>query len=405
MSAIKPIFSAMLRSRSAPVLLLLQIILSVAIVANAAFIIQQRLDLMARPSGATETETMSVYVSNFGEKINPAERNARDLEILRSLPGVKAAAPMNMMPLSGSGWSDRFVDGPVQETAKSLPQFAFYLSDEQWVSSLGLKIIEGRDFIKGQVRQGWSDSSVPSEVIISQALAKAFWKDESPIGKVVYQGDDQPIVVVGVVETLQGAWIDDRNLDNSVIMNTNLNHDSPNAAYVVRADASALAGLKETIKEALLKEEPRRVVRGMETISQMREQNYANHAMMAFILAVMIALLLGITALGLSGMVMFNIERRTKQIGTRRALGASKGKILSWFLTENYLILAVGAALGTALAFVLSRRLMAIFELDALGWQYPLLTVVLLFVVTTVAVVLPARRAAAISPSIATRSV
>lgn len=155
----------------------------------------------------------------------------------------------------------------------------------------------------------------------------------------------------------------------------------------------------------MLKDEPRRVIRGFSTIAENREQNYASHAMMVFVLSCMIILLLVITALGLSGMVMFNIERRTRQIGTRRALGATRGNILGWFLTENYLLLGVGALVGSLLAFELSRQLMDFFSLDALAWQYPAVTVALLFVVTTIAVIIPARRAAAISPSIATRSV
>ncbi|ABM01065.1 ABC transporter permease [Shewanella amazonensis] len=405
MTAIKPILSAMLRSRSGPLLLLAQIILSVAIVANAAFIIQQRVDLMARPSGITESESFEFSVFNFGEEMDLFARDERDLEILRNLPGIKSAAPINMVPLSGSGWSDRFVDGPDPKNAKSLPQFAFYLSDEELVNALGLRLVEGRTFHKGQVLSGFEDKSIQREAILSQPLAKAFWGEESPIGKVVYQGDDEPITVVGVVERLHGAWVDDRNLENSVIMNIDFNGRSPNAGYMIRSEAADIPQLKETIKAALLKDEPRRVIRGFSTIAENREQNYASHAMMVFVLSCMIILLLVITALGLSGMVMFNIERRTRQIGTRRALGATRGNILGWFLTENYLLLGVGALVGSLLAFELSRQLMDFFSLDALAWQYPAVTVALLFVVTTIAVIIPARRAAAISPSIATRSV
>lgn len=151
MTAIKPILSAMLRSRSGPLLLLAQIILSVAIVANAAFIIQQRVDLMARPSGITESESFEFSVFNFGEEMDLFARDERDLEILRNLAGIKSAAPINMVPLSGSGWSDRFVDGPDPKNAKSLTQFAFYLSDEELVNALGLRLVEGRTFHKGQV--------------------------------------------------------------------------------------------------------------------------------------------------------------------------------------------------------------------------------------------------------------
>lgn len=118
----------------------------------------------------------------------------------------------------------------------------------------------------------------------------------------------------------------------------------------------------------------------------------------------MVVLLLLITALGLTGMVMFNVQRRTKQIGTRRALGAKKRDIISYFMLENYLICLVGGVLGGLLAMQLGQQLMSIYSLPMLQWQYPLLTLVGLFIVTTFAVIIPAKKAADISPAIATRS-
>jgi putative ABC transport system permease protein len=404
MTAIKPILSAMLRSRSAPILLLLQIILSVAIVANAAFIIHQRLGLMERSSGVAESEVLTFKLYNYGEGMDLMARSQRDMEILRGLPGVKAVAPANMLPLGSSGWMSGFNDGPDPETAKSLPGMAVYMGDEYLVDAFGLKLIEGRNFLPGRIAQGLDDTEVPREVLVTKTYAREAFGDESPIGKRVYEGS-KVFTIVGVVEKLQGAWVNNDDIENSVMVNVNMNGGGQFNTIVVRADAVDHSYLREAIKEALHKDDPRRVLFSFRSIAEYRERAYAQHAMMAFVLGAMIVLLLGITALGLSGMVMFNIERRTKQIGTRRALGATRGNILGWFLTENYLLLAAGALIGSLLAFELSRQLMAFFSLDALAWQYPAMTVALLFLVTTVAVIIPARKAAAISPSIATRSV
>ena len=122
------------------------------------------------------------------------------------------------------------------------------------------------------------------------------------------------------------------------------------------------------------------------------------------VLTLMVVLLLLITSLGLTGMVMFNIQRRTKQIGTRRALGAKKRDIISYFMLENYLICLVGGVLGGLLAIQLGQQLMAIYSLPMLEWQYPALTLVGLLIVTSLAVIVPATKAANISPAIATRS-
>ncbi|MGI2258977.1 ABC transporter permease [Shewanella sp. GXUN23E] len=404
MTAIKPILSAMLRSRSAPILLLFQIILSVAIVANAAFIIHQRLGLMDRPSGAAETEVLSFKLYNYGEGMDLAQRSRRDLEILRALPGVKAVAPANMLPLGMSGWMSGFADGPDPETAKSLPGMAFYMGDEHLVDALGLTLIEGRNFIPGRIAQGLEDTSEPREAIVTRAFARAAFGEDSAVGKRVYEGSTL-FTIVGVVDRLQGAWVNNDDIENSVIANININGSGPFNTLVIRAEAVDHTFLQEAIRAALHKDDARRVLFAFKSIADYRQRAYSQHAMMAFVLSAMIVLLLAITALGLSGMVMFNIERRTRQIGTRRALGATRGNILGWFLTENYLLLGAGALIGTLLAYELSQQLMNYFSLSGLAWQYPAMTVALLFLVTTVAVVIPARKAAAISPSIATRSV
>lgn len=150
---IKPIFSSLLRSKSGPVLLLVQIILSVAIVANASFIIHERLELMQRDSGINEEEVLTFSVFNFDPSIDIEQQNKIDQQILRGLPNVQAATSTNMLPLSGSGWSSTLNLGPDPETAKSTPQFAMYLGTEHTVKTLGLKLIEGRNFYADEINK------------------------------------------------------------------------------------------------------------------------------------------------------------------------------------------------------------------------------------------------------------
>ena len=188
-----------------------------------------------------------------------------------------------------------------------------------------------------------------------------------------------------------------------MILNVELNYAFNR--ILVRADEAAIAGLKEAIPAALHKEHPNRVVTDFTTITEHRTSVYRNHELMASVLSLMVVLLLLITSLGLAGMVMFNIERRTKQIGTRRALGAKKRDIVSFFLVENYLICLIGGGLGGLIAVQLGQQLMSLYSLPKLELIYPIVTVAGLLVLTTVAVIFPARKAAKISPAIATRSV
>lgn len=396
---IKPIFSSLLRSKSGPILLLIQIILSVAIVANASFIIQERLALMQRDSGIKESEVLTLSLYNFDSSIDKTAQNKIDQQILRGLPNVIAATSTNMLPLSGGGWSSTLNLGPDPDSAKSTPQFAMYLGTDHTIETLGLKLIEGRNFYPHELKDNLDS---PSRLaIISSALAKAVWPDESALGKVLYEGKDAQITVIGVVDKLQGAWIDSAELENSMIQNV----DYGGSSYMVRAKPEHHAELKTAITAALLAENPNRVLDRFKTIEALKESSYRDHQLMITVLTMMVVLLLLITSLGLTGMVMFNIQRRTKQIGTRRALGAKKRDIISYFLVENYLICLAGGVLGGLLAIQLGQQLMKIYSLPMLDLSYPILTVAGLFVVTTLAVYLPARKAANISPATATRSV
>jgi putative ABC transport system permease protein len=148
-----------------------------------------------------------------------------------------------------------------------------------------------------------------------------------------------------------------------------------------------------------------RVIVRVRTLEYVAQATYADDRAMAVYLGVVIALLLGIAALGIFGLAAFNVSSRTKQIGTRRAVGARRSDILRYFLVENWLISSAGVVLGCVLALVLGYWLSTTFELPRLKLYYLLVGVVVLWTVSLVAALRPARRASAVSPAIATRTV
>ena len=131
----------------------------------------------------------------------------------------------------------------------------------------------------------------------------------------------------------------------------------------------------------------------------------AEDTLMMRMLVVLITILLLVTALGIFGLTLFNISKRTKQIGTRRALGARKSAIINYFLVENALICIAGLVLGVIAAFVLGQLLMQHFSIAALPLGYVAATAIMVFIMSLLAVLGPAKRAANISPSIATRTI
>ncbi|PMG80968.1 ABC transporter permease [Shewanella sp. 10N.286.51.B7] len=399
---IKPILSSLMRSKSGPVLLLLQIILSVAIVANASFIIHERLTMMQRDSGLMEEQVLSFNVYNFDPAIDNIQQNVIDQQILRGLPNVIDASSTNMMPLSGSGWMDRYVDSADEDTAKSMPGFALYLGNEHLLNVMGAKLIEGRNFRPEEINTQLDQSGMVA--MVSKLLAEEFWGDESPVGKIMYQGA-QTIEIIGVIEKLQGAWVNHENFEYSVIQNIDFGGGLKNKTYMVRALPEHIPALEEAIVKAFHAENPNRVIDGFSSLLDMKKESYSNHRLMATLLSMMVILLLLITALGLTGMVMFNIQRRTKQIGTRRALGAKKRDIVNFFMVENYMICLAGGVIGGLLSLQLGQQLMSLYSLPMLPMTYPIAAIAGLLIVTTLAVIFPALKAAKISPAMATRSV
>jgi putative ABC transport system permease protein len=129
-----------------------------------------------------------------------------------------------------------------------------------------------------------------------------------------------------------------------------------------------------------------------------------DRSMMWLLVAVCIALLV-VTALGIVGLASFWVQQRTKQIGVRRALGATRGQILRYFQTENFLLATLGIVIGMMLAYGINQLLMGRYELPRLPALYLPIGAVVLWLLGQLAVFGPARRAAAVPPAVATRTV
>src|SRR5690606_4752628 len=102
------------------------------------------------------------------------------------------------------------------------------------------------------------------------------------------------------------------------------------------------------------------------TMEELRNAYYRQDRAMVWLLVAVIVALLVVTALGIVGLASFWVQQRTKQIGVRRALGATKGQILRHFPTENSLLARVGIARGMLLAFAINQMLIGKYELPRL---------------------------------------
>jgi putative ABC transport system permease protein len=136
-----------------------------------------------------------------------------------------------------------------------------------------------------------------------------------------------------------------------------------------------------------------------------KERSYRADSRMVAFLSVLIGLMISVTALGIVGLASFHVNVRRKQIGTRRAVGARRVDIMRYFMLENWLLTTAGLVVGSVLAFAFGLWLSSAYSLPRLPPMYVAGGVVVLWILGQLAAFLPARRAAAIPPAIATRTV
>ncbi|TKB51697.1 ABC transporter permease [Ferrimonas aestuarii] len=397
MLELRPMLSAMLRNKVGPILIILQLALTLAIVANAAFIIVERLALMKLPSGVAESEVLSFTVIENDPSINIGNQRRADIESLKAIPGVISASAVNQIPLSDSGNSSSLMRS--EEAHETEANVAHYWGDINQVSALGLKIIEGRDFTSDD----FVDEGFPTSLIISKATADWFFPNGSAIGNTLYTSG-RTLTVVGVVERLQSPWKEHRNTFMSLMLPMEMDTEKL-TRFVVRAEANQREAVLAQLSEVMLKRVRNRVVNQFETFDMTRKEAYAADNGMAKVLMAIIVLLLIVTALGVVGLASYSVNQRRKQVGTRRALGATHWQILRFFLLENAMLCLGGITIGCIAALSLSRWLASHYQVTSLPLSYLVITALGLLVLGQLAVASPAIRASRISPALATRSI
>jgi putative ABC transport system permease protein len=400
---VRPIFSALRRHKIAATLIVMEIALSCAILCNAVFLIRTRVELMERPSGLTESEVVRLRVHQSGDD-NTAALAQEDIAALRAIPGVASAANVNTLPMSNNGRSLDIHRSPDQSP---LFEASYYVGDPQLIDAMGLTLVAGRRFSADEYVD-WDEveagKAVVSSAIVSRSMAQRLFPGQDPLGKAFYAGDEQPITVVGVVDHLAQPHgsNDPAFYDYSLLLPAT--GAFPN--YVLRvSDPEQRAQVLQSAQRALSRIDPNRPILLQQTVEEMRDRYYERDREMTWLLVIVCIALLVVTAVGIVGLSSFWVQQRTRQIGVRRALGATRGQILRYFQTENFLLASIGIVLGMLLAYAINQFLIGTYELPRLPLVYLPVGALVLWLLGQLAVLAPARRAAAIPPATATRSV
>ncbi|HEV2607255.1 MAG TPA: FtsX-like permease family protein [Xanthomonadaceae bacterium] len=410
---IRPILSAMLRSKTGAILIAAQVALTLAILCNALYIVNDRLQLSHRPSGVDEDNLFAIRLYPFRKVADIKGMQLEDEAALRRIPGVVDLTWTNELPLGRSSSNTGFAtrrDQPPGETIEATT----YQGPGSFVKTLGLHLVEGRDLNADDVLEVPPDAanSIPRTAIITAAFAKKLYPDaKSALGKPLFYSTGetaQVSTIVGVVERLQTPQASadpthEGGGEYSVIYP--VRDSNPYTQYLVRTEPGQRASVIVAAEKALSQRMDGRVLLKTYTLNELRERRYrADHALAGMLIAVVVLLLL-VTTSGIVGMASLWVNQRRKQIGVRRALGARRFDILRYFLTENLMVTTGGIVGGIALALGLNQLLVSTLELQRLPLGYLGFGMVALWALGLLAVLGPAWRAARVPPAVATRSV
>ncbi|MGN2245867.1 ABC transporter permease [Frateuria sp. GZRR35] len=399
---IRPILAALRRHRVAAFLIGMEIALACAILCNALFLISARIGTMQVGSGVDEDRLVVVSLDGVDDSA-AADLAARLRSGLAGIAGVQSVAVTNAVPFGQQAGEAGFRLRADDQHYDN--QGHFYVGGPALPSTLGLQLAEGRWFTPDEF--GPISEFLPRSpsIMLDSDYARTLWPGESPLGKTVY-AIDKVFRVVGTYRSLLRPNPNPGHTHNTLLL-AGIPGKGLASVYVLRTAPGKADQVLQAARALVARVAPAVVVNQTytDTISGLRRTYFAADRAMAGMLVGVIAALLLVTALGIVGLASFWVQQRRKQIGVRRALGATRGDILRYFQTENFLIVSFGIALGMVLAFGLNLVLMSRYELPRLPLYYLPAGALLLWVLGQLAVLAPALRAAAVPPVVATRSV
>jgi putative ABC transport system permease protein len=409
---IGPIIRAMQHNRTRVVLIVLEIAMTLAIVTNCVNVILYQQAKMNQKSGFDDDNIVRLNIRPYAAEFKNDEflDNIidQDVRTIQSVPGVKAAANTHFQLWEGGGSGTQvFVPGQNAEPVRT----QVYYATRDIVQTLGGTIVEGRAFQDGDHAIGHHPDPL-DKVIISKSVADLLFPGGHAVGRQIQQGKpgqpfEQPLTVVGVLRDFFNPY----GMPNNPSAQSNYGIFIParvggsnGMAYLIRTEPGAMKSVMDQVEKRLTANNSGRIFEFMST-TEKKARWFSSAKIVVTTMTCIIVTLIGITALGLLGLTSLSVAERTKQIGTRRALGATRRNILAHFVVENWLLTTAGLILGIAGAYALNFLLVSHVSDVKMQWQLIAGGMILLWINCFLSTIPPAMRAMAVPPSIATRSV
>jgi predicted permease len=317
------------------------------------------------------------------------------LRLTKALPGVKAAAIADGLPLGKNRtWGVRAA-GETYSRERPNPVAYIRLATDGIVGAMGLQLVAGRDLA------ATDDSAHERVVMINETTAHALWPGQDAIGKVALI--DTARRVVGVVHDVRHLSLDQAAGLELYIPYRQID-EYPTVELIVRSAVPA-PSLARSIRTALAPIAPDIALNEVQTLGEIVDRSVSPRRFFTLLLSAFAAFALALALFGIYGVISYTVAHRQQEIGVRMALGASQGIVQRKILRETLELAIVGIVLGTAASWIAARLLRS--QLFGVSSADPATFIAMIVVVTAVALVsgyLPARRASRIDPTAAFRS-
>ena len=376
-----------------------QVALSVVLLFGAGLLLQSLWRLLATDTGYRTgniaTLTVGLPPARYGEAPQLVSFYDRLLPALQALPGMDRIGFVNILPLSGGYSGDSFtIDERPAPVPGHEPTAEHRDISEGYFETLGVALKRGRLFT------AHDDADGLKVALVNEAMARAFFPGEDPIGKHL-KYNDVSREIVGIVGDIRhfGVAEPPRAEYYFPFRQDPLSEQT----FVVRGEGDS-AALLPAIRAALRAQDPDLAVANVRTLSDLVAASVAQPRFRAWLLAIFAALALLLSAVGIYGVLATTVLQRTREIGVRMALGASRSDVLAMIVKQGMSLVGLGLAAGLAASLALSRILSGLlYQVSATDPFTYAAASILLGCVALLACGLPAARAARVEPMTALR--
>ena len=389
------------RSRAQGALLAVQAGLSLVLLAGAGLFGRSLLAINALRMGVDVDRVFigSMNLRSIGRPASEADAVfTRALEQVAGAPGIASAAVSTTIPFGPSYGTEV---GVMKSDSVHHYETMYNIVTPNYFRTLGASLLGGRDFSDGD-REG-----APRVVIISEMLATRAWGHESPVGRCLRIGADSLpcATVIGVVENVRRQSIFEDST-NTVYLPLAQARTSLSARLIVARAAGDPSIVAKTVRRAMQTAAPQLPFADVHLV---KNEPIVRHETLPFrlgaaMLGVFGALALVLAAVGVYGVISYDVGQRTREIGVRMALGARAADVASLVMRDGLRVVAIGGVIGAGVALAGGRVLQPLlYETSPRDPVVLVGVALLLLVVATLACLLPARRAMRVDITVAIR--